>query len=418
MVRSIFFILSIAVGFSCFSQKIENVVITGNKKTKTQFISKLIVVSKNTILDSTRLERDINLLKRLPGIADAYYEVKDKSNTNYEVIYHLEENFSVIPSLSVYTTNDGEFAYRAGLYEFNGLGRGYQVGGFFQRDIFNSYAFLFKAPFLISSKMGIALTHQNLTTLEPLYFTSGTANYKYNNVSYELMLLYRPFLHHRFELGANYFTENYTYVEGMIDGEIPPELTVDKTLFKIRYEFNNTRTKYQFISGVRNQLRFQYVEEVNSVSPAFFIAINDLHFYKQLGQNGTWASRFRIGFATNNDSPFAPFALDNNINIRGVGNTIDRGTASLVLNTEYRYTLFEKNWFVLQSNAFIDMGTWRQPGGTLNDFTKKDNIKLYPGIGIRVMHKKIYNTVFRIDYGVGIMKGSTHGMVFGIGQYF
>jgi hypothetical protein len=39
----------------------------------------------------------------------------------------------------------------------------------------------------------------------------------------------------------------------------------------------------------------------------------------------------------------APFAVDNNINLRGVGNIIDRGT--VVLNSEYRHTLFEKiNW--------------------------------------------------------------------------
>jgi hypothetical protein len=50
------------------------------------------------------------------------------------------------------------------------------------------------------------------------------------------------------------------------------------------------------------------------------------------------------GFGINSKSPFAPFAVDNNINLRGVGNIIDRGTGTVVLK-EYRHTLFEKiNW--------------------------------------------------------------------------
>jgi hypothetical protein len=50
----------------------------------------------------------------------------------------------------------------------------------------------------------------------------------------------------------------------------------------------------------------------------------------------------RLGLSTNNESPFAPFSLDNNINLRGVGNAVDRGTGSIVFNTEYRYTLVDK----------------------------------------------------------------------------
>jgi len=72
----------------------------------------------------------------------------------------------------------------------------------------------------------------------------------------------------------------------------------------------------------------------------------------------------------------------------------------------------------LQSNAFIDAGSWRNPGGDLGDFSKDDNIKVYPGFGLRFIHKKIYNAIFRIDYGYGITKNSSKGFVFGIGQYF
>ena len=80
---------------------------------------------------------------------------------------------------------------------------------------------------------------------------------------------------------------------------------------------------------------------------------------KRIGEKGNWANRLRVGFATNDESPFAPFSVDNNINIRGVGNVIDRGTGVIVLNTEYRQILYKKNNITIQGNAFIDAGTWR-----------------------------------------------------------
>jgi hemolysin activation/secretion protein len=101
-----------------------------------------------------------------------------------------------------------------------------------------------------------------------------------------------------------------------------------------------------------------------------------------------------------------------------VGNTIDRGTGSIVLNTEYRYTFYDKAWFALQGNAFIDAGSWRNPGGQLDDFAAASNFRVYPGVGLRFIHKKIFNAIFRIDYGVGVTKNATSGLVFGIGQYF
>ena len=42
-----------------------------------------------------------------------------------------------------------------------------------------------------------------------------------------------------------------------------------------------------------------------------------------------------------------------------------------------------------------------------------DNVKIYPGLGLRFIHKKIYNAIFRIDYGYGITKDATKGLVFG-----
>jgi outer membrane protein assembly factor BamA len=392
--------------------------VQGNKKLKTSFIKRLAKVKAGVSLDSTAIEEDIKRLKRLPSVSHAYYQVFHSHENQYNVFYNIEENFTIIPSASIYTSNDDEFAYRLGLYEFNLLGQNITFGGFYQNDIYSSYGVNFRAPYLFSRKAGIALNYQNLTTQEPVFLEEGTADYKYNNTSYEILGLYEFNFKHRIEIGFNYFNEKYDYISGATNQSVPRDLDVKKVLYKGIYQYNDINYYYQYLSGFRSTLNFQYVTSTSGDLPEFVIGWNDFSYFKRIGQKGNWASRVRLGLSTNNDSPFAPFSVDNNLNIRGVGNIIDRGTGAVVVNTEYRHTLLEKGWFVLQGNAFIDAGSWRNPGGEFGDFGKSQNIRVYPGLGLRFIHKSIFNAIFRIDYGVGVTENATRGLVFGIGQYF
>ena len=100
---------------------------------------------------------------------------------------------------------------------------------------------------------------------------------------------------------------------------------------------------------------------------------------------------------------------------------VDRGTGVAVLNSEYRHTVYDKKWLAIQTNIFTDAGTWREPGGQLSDLFKKEKLRVFSGIGLRFISKKIYNATFRIDYGFKVydVRNTTKGgLVFGLGQYF
>ena len=418
MNRLIFFFILVTSHMFSQDYNVTDLKIQGNKRLKASFIKSISSIKSGSILDSLIIEEDILRLKRLPSVSHAYYQVFPSDENQYNVFYNIEENFTLIPSANIYTTNNDEFAFRLGLYEFNLLGRNITFGGFYQKDIYRSYAINFRAPYLFTNKLGLAINHQNLTTQEPVFFDNTSSNYKYNNKSLEVLGLYEFNFSNRLELGLNYFVEDYQYKFGATNSNVPQELNVHKWLLKGIYEYNELDYFYQYVSGFKSQFNFQYVTSTNDMLPDFFIGWNDFFFYERVGKKGNWANRLRFGLSTNAETPFAPFSVDNNLNIRGVGNTIDRGTGVIVLNTEYRHTLIEKGWFVLQANAFVDSGTWRNPGGDFTDFSKMDNVKIYPGLGLRFIHKKIYNAIFRIDYGYGITKNSTKGFVFGIGQYF
>ena len=381
--------------------KILDVKIVGVKKTKTTFIKNLLYSKKDAVLDSSILEKDITLLKRLPAIAHAYYQVFFSHDNLYNVSIQIEENATLMPEINLWTTTNNVFSYKLGLYEYNFLGRNITLGGFYQFNGFDTYAVNFRAP--------------------NLYFGNQSANYVYNNISFELLALHQINLKNRIDFGVNLFKEKYQYLSGATSTSIPQNLSLNKALLKLVYTYDNLDYYYQYINGFKSILYAQYVLTENDFQNDFYIFWNDFLYYKRIGEKGNWANRLRVGLSSNEDTPFAPFALDNNVNLRGVGILVDRGTGSIVLNSEYRHPIYDKDWLAIQTNIFSDIGSWRNPGGSLNDFIKEENIRIYSGFGLRFISKKIYNATFRIDYGFSVLntKGNSKGgLVFGIGQYF
>jgi len=411
------FLVSTAHGFSQ-EPVVEVLEINGLKKTKESFIRRLVKTKPGAVFDSIKVVTDIEKLNRLPGIANATVKQAKNAAGDYIITYDLVENFTIIPGLNISTANNGEFAFRTSLFEFNLFGRNQLIGGFYKRDVFNSYGAFWEAPYLFTNKLGIGLTYQNLASQEPVFFEENTVNYRFETRFAQASILYEFDFHNRAELGINISKEEYDFLDGELPDGIPIRLSANKVTYRGEYEYNDIEVKYQYKSGFRSLLDVRFATGGDVFLKNSFIGRNDFEYFKRIGERGNWANRLRLGYASNDETPFAPFALDNQLNVRGTGNTIDRGTASIVLNTEYRHTFYEKGWFVVQGNAFIDTGTWRDPGGDLVGLVDGSTLKFYPGVGIRFIHKRIFNAVFRLDYGYGIGEDATNGIVFGIGQYF
>ena len=409
----LFFQISIHVQ----AQNVTSIQWQGNKKMSVKFMTSFIETKVGEPLDSLKINRDVAALTRLNGVSNVTYKV-EKESADYNVQFVLIENWSILPNLSLWTTDEAAAAYRIGIYDYNFLGRNATVGGFYQFNGTSSYGLNFSAPFLFSSNFGVETSFQKLATIEPIFITESPARYEYTNTGFEILGVYRMNYRNSLKLGVNFFKEKYQYLTGATASGVPQFLEVNKTLFKSNYNYDNLKYDFYLVNGFRSTFFGQYVISSNDFQNEFLIAWNDFSYFKRIGKTGNWASRLRLGLSSNDESPFSPFALDNNLNIRGVGNIIDRGTGVIVLNSEYRTTLYEKKWFVLQGNAFIDSGSWRKPGGGFDDFVNSDNFRVYPGIGLRFIHKTIFNATFRIDYGYGITKNASNGIVFGIGQYF
>lgn len=420
-------ILALTVSLSGHSQEktIEKINIEGLKKTKESFLRRLIKVKEGSTYDSIKIATDVDRLNRLAGIANAVSKLEEHSPNKYTLTYTIVENFTIIPGIRLSTANnDEDVAFRLSAFEFNLFGRNQIVGGFYARDVFDSYGLFWEAPFLFTNKFGLGVNYQDNVTFEPIFIDDDLENgndYRFQNRTFQAFLSYEFNFHNRAELGFLIGDQDYELQEGQNDiPELPNQLEATNFSLTGEYEYNDLDIFYQYTSGIRNQSNIQYI--FNSGGDGFLedavVLTNDTEYFKRIGDRGNWATRLRLSFTSNDDSPFAPFSLDNQVNIRGVGNKVDRGTASIVINTEYRHTLYEKDWFVIQSNTFIDAGTWRTPGNEFSQLVDGDALRFFPGVGVRFIHKRIFNAVIRLDYGFGIGNNSTNGLVFGIGQFF
>ena len=151
---------------------------------------------------------------------------------------------------------------------------------------------------------------------------------------------------------------------------------------------------------------------------SFIKFTNDISWHQEIGKRGNVSLHNRFGISTNNNSPFSPFVLDGFINVRGIGNRISRGTAEFIVNAEYRHTVWDHKWLYLQTAAFADLGTLRQPGDLIVDMFNYNEMNLFLGGGLRIHSKLFYKVIFRVDYSVNPIQPNNHGLTFGVGQFF
>lgn len=399
--------------------QIDTLVINGLKKSKPSYIQKLIFNKKDVVFDSISVQNDIIRLIREPAVSHAFYTLDTLKNNHLKVTYHILENKTLIPALDLWSTIDGELAYHLGVTDHNFLGRGYKLGLFYRKNNFDGLGLVFGNPNFINYSFGWQGIIQKRNTSEPVVEGTEKVFYNYKYYNGELGFSYRPSLIKTFRFDVGYLKENYELENGYFSEKLPNFFATEKFLSKISYDHNQLEQYYYFQSGIRNQLTTSWVMGENFSGEQFFFSIsNETHFFVKTKSNGNWASRLQLGLSRNIQTPFPAFVLDNNMNLRGVGNKTYRGSMLASFNTEYRQTLIEGKWLAIQLNGFLDTAAIRQAGDHFRSILHSENLHLYSGIGVRLIHKYIHTAILRIDYGYSLLNDTSKGLVFGIGQFF
>lgn len=415
----IFLLLSAPAWGQVQSIKINDIQLTGLVKNNEEYIQKFLTLSKGESLSEVGLEAVRQQLIRRTGVSNVIIDIDTIAPGLANLTFEIEEQKTLRPQLGIGRIK-GNFWWQVGLAEYNLGGKEKTlIGTYLQNDKQPNFQIFYQNNRVKGGSWGYSLDVNRQSSIEPLYFPESTVVYKYANLGAGLSLTYNLDFNRRVLIGSNLFQEQYDKDNpddiGVSDG--PDELTENKLLFKAQYEDNHLNYDYFYRIGYQYNILVQSVNNIDVNSQFHTVSFEGKRFWRP-STLGNIAIRLRAALATNTPSPFAPFVLDSKVNLRGSGNRVDRGTAQLVLNLEYRQTLFHSDKFAGQIIGFADLGTWRNPGGELKDLFNSDLFREFIGLGVRFINKKVFQSTLRLDYGIDVANTNQRGFVFGVGQYF
>lgn len=404
------------------AQTIEAIHFQGLKKTAPTYLHRFLESKVGMPYDSAVLARDVQTLRNLLFFERVQAEKRMTGRETAALVFTCQEVFTVLPFVDFGGVKGNRYV-QVGALDVHWLGRGNQLGGFYRYDGRHSAQLFVKQPYLRGSSWGYSVSGLKLSTREPLFFNDPSGelhriNYLYDNYTLEALGRYEFSFRNFVELGGAYLFEWYRQLDQpQVPLEIPEAAGLHKIILKTSHTINRLDYYYHYLQGFYNWLNLESVITPGEPEP-FWKILNVSKYFHRIGGKGNLALRTRLGLSPDRQSPFVPFVMDSYINIRGSGNRVARGTAELVLNLEYRHSVYENyNWGAIQAVAFVDMGTWRLPSPGRELFNP-EYMSMFYGGGLRLYITKIYNFILRADYGISGFNSRQQGLVLGVGQYF
>jgi outer membrane protein assembly factor BamA len=394
----------------------------GLKKTKSSYVSRFLAFQIGEKLDSLKIIQTQQQLTNLRIFREVSFEVKFPHPDSAKVIFAVPEILTTLPIFD-FGGIKGNIFLQLGLENANWLGNGSFFKIYYQYS--NGHSFFWKhySPFLgTNTRWGLRSNLIKLSTLESAKFrevSSQTTYYNYDNIALNASLVYQIKIGKTLEFGGGYQKERFS--KNLM--KTPPndtnlyQLLSEGILLKSVYSVNRINFKGIMQYGFGHDL---YAESVigNSQFGFFYKIFDEMKAFLNPSPRVNLAFRLRVGLASNSRNPFAPFILDSFKNIRGVGNHVDRGTAEITLNAEYRYWFWQNKWGTLQGALFVDAGAWRTAGGNFSDLTNPKIMQTFTGGGVRLQIPQLNNIVLRADYAFDIRNSRINGLVIGLGQFF
>lgn len=368
-----------------------------------------------------KLEQLRQQLVNLPAIRRANYHWRVNESGDSSLHWALEESQTLFPLIN-FGSIKNNLTYLVGFNDIHWRGRGQQLSAYYQNnDGEHNFSVALRNPSIQGGRWGYGFEVRRYAALEPIFFPEATLTYRYANLGTTARVSYSPSPREFIGLAINPFKEDYRKLaQPPGSPNVGPE-AVELRKYALKADYQRNRINY-LLEKRAGYLFAAYAQSVHTpnVENPFLILIGDVRWFSLIGRSGNLAGRVRAGVSSNENSPFAPFTVDSQINIRGSGNRIDRGTAQFVFNLEYRQTVWSDNQerFAAQLVGFSDFGTWRSPGGGLDDLVSGELFRHFIGGGLRLISNYAQDAVLRLDYGFDVRNPGNNGFVVGFGQYF
>lgn len=399
---------------------VDTIVIENIKRTKAEYVHRWLRINQGDTVSLEAIKADVQELKDLNLFFDVDYRIDTIGNRTF-LCYIIKEAHYVYPSFENIGSSQN-INFSVGVTDINFLGKGHHFGVLYRFYDRHSGKIFHSAPLHKNKKTGHSVVLGTYASVEPLYFEEGARDFNFDNYHISAEGLYWLQRYWSVNLGGMYMYERYQNIDdsvGYFNMTIDNEQRFAFHKYQIRTGTQWRRINYhdERRQGIMNRVHAEYIHTFGFQEP-FVKVTNDLRWYKLIGKRGNVSIRNRVGIATNNEGPFAPFLIDNYENIRGSGNRVERGTAEISLNAEYHHSVWDTKYFTLQSTVFADVGTLRPAGHNFRDFVNESRMYRYSGLGLRIHSKVFYRTIIRFDYAFDLSDLKQGAFVVGFGQYF
>lgn len=422
MIRIVFFLLFTLCFHEVYSQQINSISFSGLTITKEDYLRDIISSKVDGEFDSSTFEDDIFLLRNL----NLFFEVEGIAETSdslsYNLTFKIREANYLYPIISISGFQD-QLKLQLGANHINFLGRAQSFGALYQFYDRHSFSVFHTARRHSNRKTGHELAVAKYSTIEPLYFNNAAggdtvSDFNFDNYSVSAGGHYWLGRYTNAGLGAAYFYEDYVQRDDAFDLFGMKRFNFHKHQLRTHVETNRVEHLFERQSGWKARAYGEWIKTYSDGAPSFLKLQLSGTYYQLIGERGNLAGSARLGTASNAQSPFAPFVLDGFLNVRGIGNRVERGTAEIVVNGEYRHSVWIHKYVTLQSAAFFDYGALREAGQSFNTLFDDEHPNLFLGAGLRFNLNILYKTCIRVDYSINPFDTSQHGFTFGFGQFF
>ncbi len=397
-----------------------SILFEGLRRTSPDFLRERLICKEGSQADEALLEEDLRRLWNLQLFSDVTLR-KQVLAEGLEITFVLKEKFTYAPIVGLDLSKEN-LKFRIGAIDYNLHGaaaRAMFAYTYYQRHSFAASYFRDNIP---GSRWGWGFDFAREATREPTYFTqSSTTIYDLSKWTVGPTVQYEIAYQHRLKLTGLYLHENYEKrAAGSTQLDMGPEsISFNKYLVKLGHSLSRLRHFYHYLHGWTNQ---SSLEMVYSQSPMqgintdwFWKYTNETRYFHHHGK-GNLAARLLLGASENTATPFPAFVKDNYLNLRGVGDRPERGSAAVNVSLEERWTVLHKPQLVIQAVLFTDAGTLLPAGQSVDQLF--DGFEVFSGLGLRLQLPAIHHSVLRLDYGVAWQDRSQGAFLLGLGHFF
>ena len=397
---------------------VHSIEFTGEHKLNIDFLRNRIITKNRQTTNWEKLQTDKQRLIRLTGVQNAEIKIDTLSDKSLDIVYDLTSQRTILPQFGIGLIEEN-FWWQVGGAEFNLFNKNQTLLGFYQsQDGEPNGKLFYNNPNFRGSIWGFSIDAFYNSSIEPLFFESGAANYEYNLLGVGLGGTVNLGFLDRLNYTLTVFNEEFIRDPDAQQGlEGPATLNQLKILNSVGYVHDKVKYDFFYRKGSQHQLLLQSVITLEDDTQFLSAGYETRHYWRPTDKTNV-AAQLKMAIGTNNDSPFAPFVLDSNFNLRGVGNRVDRATAQVVINLEIRHTVLDYKNVAVQMVVFSDSGSWRTPGADLSILTKSNNFRSFVGGGTRLIFTKVFDSIVRLDYGFDVFNSEIQGLVLGFGQFF